>query len=159
MGDLMPGLAALGRFRDVVREVGVSAEIPAERDMVASLIPAAWLISGQPVTWSEFLGKTQDHLAYAMLWQCGAASFKWHYDKDEFLIILSGDAYATDESGVECRYGPSDVVFFPSGSVVTWRVPDHLRKVAILKRHVSQPLSFVVRAWTRVFGRSGVAAL
>src|SRR5271169_5750704 len=92
-------------------------------------IPTEWLLSGRPETRSKLLGKSRDRLAYAMLWECGAVSYKWHYDKDEAYIVLSGEGFMTDEKGVEHHYGPGDVAFFPAGTNATWRHPDHFRKV------------------------------
>ena len=133
---------------DAIREVDRSPAV-ASAEMESSSIPSAWLLSGDARTRSKLLGKTEDKLAFVMLWECGPANFKWHYGKDEFLIILSGDAYLQEESGRERHYGPSDVAFFPAGSTATWRIPDHVRKVAILKRQVSQPLAFACRAWMK----------
>ena len=121
-------------------------------------IPSEWLLSGQPETRSKLLGRTQDRLAYIMLWECGAVSYKWHYNNDEAYIVLSGEGFMTDEKGVEHRFGPGDVAFFPAGTSATWRHPDHFRKVAVLKDSVWPPLAFGLKAWTKVFRKLGFAA-
>ena len=95
-------------------------------------IPSGWLLSGQPETRSKVLGKSRDRLGYVVLWECGAVSYKWHYSKDEAYIVLSGEGFMTDEKGVERRFGPGDVAFFPAGTNATWRHPDHFRKIAVL---------------------------
>jgi len=120
-------------------------------------IPSEWLLSGQPETRSKLLGKTPDRLAYVMLWECGAVSYKWHYDKDEAYIVLSGEGYMTDETGVERRFGPGDVAFFPSGTNATWRHPNHFRKVAVLKESVWGPLAWSLKAWSRLLRLFGVS--
>lgn len=146
MSQLEIGLASLA---DVMRGVcGVSSGAT-EAPMEPSSIPSAWLLSGDARTRHKVLGKTQDKLAYMMLWECGATHFKWRYAKDEFAIILSGDVFITEGSAPERHFGPSDVVFFPAGSEVVWRVPDHIRKVAVLKRFIKQPMAFLVRAWIK----------
>jgi uncharacterized protein len=96
-------------------------------------IPAKWLLSGPPETRSKVLGRSRDRLGYAVLWECGASSYKWHYSKDEAYIVLSGEGIMTDEQGVEHYFGPGDVAFFPAGTIATWRHSDHFRKVAVLK--------------------------
>jgi len=121
-------------------------------------IPSEWLLSGQPETRSKLLGRTHDRLAYIMLWECGAVSYKWHYSNDEAYIVLSGEGFMTDEKGVEHRFGPGDVAFFPAGTRATWRHPDHFRKVAVLKDSVWPPLAFGLKAWTKVFRKLGFAA-
>src|SRR5579863_5089959 len=110
----------VGSLDIAIREVGRSSTI-AETGLETSSIPSAWLLSGQGQTRSKLLGKTQDRLAYVMLWECGAVNFKWHYGKDEFFIVLSGDAFMEDKNGREIHFGPSDVAFFPAGSDATWR--------------------------------------
>lgn len=121
-------------------------------------IPSQWLLSGQPETCSKLLGKTRDQLAYVMLWECGAVSYKWYYSKDEAYIVLSGEGFMTDEKGVERRYGPGDVAFFPAGTRATWRHPNHFRKVAVLKDPVSRPLALGFKAWHKLVSLIGLSS-
>ena len=125
-------------------------------------IPSAWLLSGQPETRSKVLGKSRDRLGYVVLWECGAVSYKWHYGKDEAYIVLSGEGFMTDEKGVERRFGPGDVAFFPAGTNATWRHPDHFRKIAVLKDSIWRPLAFGLKACSKLLhiaGLSGKLAL
>lgn len=118
-------------------------------------IPSEWLISGPPETRSKILGRTKDLLAVAVVWECGAVSYKWHYNQDEAYIVLSGEGFMTDVNGVEHRYGPGDVAFFPAGTDSTWRHPDHFRKVAVLKEAVPSVAGAALKVWNkllRVFG-------
>jgi uncharacterized protein len=120
-------------------------------------IPAAWVLSGQPETRSRLLGKSRDRFAYAMLWECGAVSCKWHYAVDEACIVLSGEGFVTGADGVERRVGAGDVAFFPAGTNVTWRVPNHFRKIAVLKDSIWLPLALALKAWTRVLTIVGLS--
>jgi uncharacterized cupin superfamily protein len=134
----------------------------ADTQLETGSIPSEWLLSGDPKTRSKLLGKTGDRLAYAMLWECGAVSYKWYYAKDEAYIVLSGEGFVTDAKGVEHRYGPGDVAFFPAGTNSTWRHPDHFRKVAVLKESVGQPFALAFKAWNKildVLGLSGKSPL
>lgn len=119
-------------------------------------IPPEWLLSGCPDTRSKFLGKSRDKLGYAMLWECGSVSYKWHYGKDEAYIVLSGEGFMTDEKGVEHRFGAGDVAFFPAGTKATWRHPDHFRKVAVIKDAVWPPFAFALRVWSKLLGSAGL---
>ena len=121
------------------------------------LIPSEWLLSGDPATRSKLLGKTRDRLSYAMLWECGAVSYKWYYTKDEAYIVLSGEGIMIDDKGVEHRYGPGDVAFFPAGTKATWRHPNHFRKVAVLKDPIWQPLAVALKGWNRILGVVGLS--
>lgn len=130
------------------------AEVQLER----SSIPSQWLLSGDPETRSKLLGKTRDRLAYIVLWECGAVSYKWHYNQDESYIVLSGEGFMTDEKGVERRYGPGDLAFFPAGTNSTWRHPDHFRKVAVLKDAVWPPLALALKGFNKVLGLIGFSS-
>ena len=122
-----------------------------------STIPAQWVVSGDSTTKSKVLGKTQDRLAYVALWECGSVNFKWHYAQDEAFVVLSGEAFMTDEQGREHRYGTGDVGFFPAGTTITWRIPDHLRKVAFVKEPVWPPFALLLKGWSKMLGVIGLS--
>jgi uncharacterized cupin superfamily protein len=149
MSGPMASVNMAGILENAMRGFGLPPDI-AEPDLKISSIPSAWLLSGQGQTRSKLLGKTQDRLASVILWECGAANFNWHYRKDELLIILSGDAFIAGKNGEERHLVPSDVAFMPAGSVFTWRIPNHVRKIAILKTPISPPIAFVLKAWIKL---------
>ena len=120
-------------------------------------IPPEWLISGSPETQSKVLGRTKDLLAHAVVWECGAVSYRWHYNQDEAYIVLSGEGFMTDINGVEHRYGPGDVAFFPAGTDSTWRHPDHFRKVAVLKEAVPGLAGAALKVWNKLLRVLGLA--
>ncbi len=120
-------------------------------------IPKEWVISGAPETRSKILGRTRDMLGLVIVWECGAVSYKWHYNQDEAYIVLSGEGFMTDVHGVERRYGAGDVAFFPAGTDSTWRHPDHFRKVAVLKEALPRPAGYAVKAWNKLLRVLGLA--
>jgi len=136
----------------------ILASTLADVELEPGQIPAEWILSGRPETRSKLLGKSPDHLGYIILWECGAVNYKWHYDKDEAYIVLSGEGFMTDEKGVEHRYGPGDVAFFPAGTDSTWRHPDHFRKVAVIKDPVPRLLVLALRAWNRLLRLLGLTS-
>jgi uncharacterized protein len=113
-------------------------------------IPPHWLLGGQAETRSKIIGQSRDRLGYIVVWECGAVSYKWHYSRDEAYIVLSGEGFMTDEKGVEHRFGPGDVAFFPAGTNATWRHPDHFRKVAVLKYSIWPPLAIGMKTWSKL---------
>jgi uncharacterized cupin superfamily protein len=127
----------------------VSANI-ASIQLEPGSIPAEWMISGDPATRSKLLVRTNDWIANVVVWECGAASYKWHYNQDEAYFVISGEGFMTDDKGIEHRFGAGDVAFFPAGTNATWRHPDHFRKVAFLKEAISRPVGFGVKAWNKV---------
>ena len=62
----------------------------------------------------------------------------------------------TDDKGVERRFGPGDVAYFPAGTDTTWRHPDHFRKIAFLKESFSRPVGFGLKAWNKLLRMVGL---
>ena len=121
-----------------------------------SRMPPSWLISGEPETRYKLLGKTKDKLGYFMVWECGAATFQWHYGSDEFLTIISGEAFLKQPDGAERHFKVGDTAFFPAGSRAMWRVPNHVRKIAVLKPSMIYPIAFLARASMKVLLNLGI---
>jgi uncharacterized protein len=131
-----------GDFNDVELETGS--------------IPPDWVLSGNPQTLSKILGRSHDLLAHIIIWQCGAVSYRWHYNQDEAYIVISGEGFMNDEKGMERRYGPGDIAFFPAGTDATWRHPHHFKKVAILKESVWRPLGICLKLWNKFLRMTGI---
>src|SRR3989442_6409219 len=112
----------------------------ASADLDAAPISRDWVLDGKPETRSKELARSHDRTSYVTVWDCTAGRFDWHYNKDETLVVISGEAFISDENGVERRIGPGDVVFFQAGTSAAWRVPNHIKKNALL-RHTPPPLS------------------
>jgi hypothetical protein len=91
-----------------------------------------------------------------MAWDCTAGRFQWHYNVDETLVVLAGEAFISSDGGEETRIGPGDVVYFPAGVSATWRVTDYIRKVAFLRQPVPPPFGFGVRAWHAFLRMAGI---
>ena len=125
-------------------------------------VPGDWILGGTPEAKAKMLFRSQDWLQSIVVWECTAGRFNWHYNKDEILFVVSGQAVLTNESGEEREFGPGDVVFFPAGVSCTWLVRDTLRKVAVVRETLVWPLGPVIKAWLkllRMIGLSGHQAL
>jgi hypothetical protein len=85
-----------------------------------------------------------------MAWSCTPGRFTWRYRVDEFIHILSGEIFVTDENGQRRRLGPGDMVFFPAGSVSDWHVTEEVRKLAVCRHSMPRPLGFALRAWNKL---------
>jgi uncharacterized protein len=125
-------------------------------DLPPTPISPDWVLEGTPETRSQELARSHDLTSFAMAWDCTAGRFKWHYNKDETLVVLSGEAFITIDNG-ERRIGPGDVVFFPAGSSSTWRVPKYIKKVAFLRHTMPRPFGFGVLAWNKFLRIVGLA--
>jgi hypothetical protein len=125
-------------------------------------ITAAWVLSGTPVSRTESLGRSHDFTSDNIIWECSAGRFDWHYGQDEALVVIAGEAFITSGNGVERRLGPCDFAFFPAGCTATWRVPEFVRKVAVVQETLWRPLGFALKAskkLLRMAGLSGAAPL
>jgi uncharacterized cupin superfamily protein len=135
-------------------ENAMSKSIVMANAATAELEPAPispdWVLHGTPETRSKELARSRDLTSYVMVWDCTAGRFNWHYSKDETLVVISGEAFITNEKGEERRLGPGDIVFFPAGSSSTWRVPSYIKKVAFLRHTMPRPLGFGVLAWNKL---------
>ena len=119
-----------------------------ELDQIGS-IPTDWVIGDKVETRSKMLSRTRDWTANVVVWECGAGSYRWHYNQDEFIIVISGGGFMTNDKGEERWFGPGDVAFFPAGSNANWRHPDHFRKVAVLKESLWRPLGMGLKVWKK----------
>ncbi len=131
-------------------------------DLKSFPVTPGWVINGKPETRSRELARSRDRTSYAMVWDCTAGRFTWHYNKDETLVVLSGEAFITDEKGKEHRIGAGDIVFFSAGTSSKWHVPEYIRKVAFLRHAMPRPVGFGVLAWNlllRLVWRTGASPL
>ena len=131
----------------------------ADVELEPSPMPADWILDGKPQVRSRMLVRTHDWTSNIVVWECTAGSFRWHYNQDEAVFVLSGEGFMTNDRSVESRMGPGDMGFFPAGTTCTWRVPNHLRKVAVLKESVWRPVGFCFKAWCKVLRVIGLSAV
>jgi uncharacterized cupin superfamily protein len=135
---------------------------PANVDLEPQPIPQEWVLSGTPVTRGKMLVRSKDYTETVVVWDCTAGSFRWHYSQDETLLVISGEAFLQLENGSERRFGPGDIGFFHAGTTCTWRVAHYIRKVAVVRETMWQPLGVCLKVWKkllRIVGLSGKAPL
>jgi len=130
----------------------------ADVELEPSPMPADWILDGNPQVRSRMLVRTHDWTSNIVVWECTAGSFRWQYNQDEAVFVLSGEGFMTNDKRVERRMGPGDMGFFPAGTTCTWRIPDHLRKVAVMKESVWRPVGFCFKAWCKALRVIGLSA-
>jgi uncharacterized protein len=106
----------------------------------APIVPG-WIVEGTPQARSRDLARSADGTTVVVAWSCTAGRFNWHYSVDEMVHVISGEAFVTDEGGMERRLGPGDMAFFPAGAV---------RKLAVCRQALPKPLGFALRAWRKL---------
>jgi uncharacterized protein len=125
-------------------------------------ISPAWILSGTPEARNKVLMKSHDRTSSIVVWECTAGRFEWHYGEDETVVVISGEVFISTGNGEERRLGRGDMGFFPAGTSCTWRVPDRIKKIAILRKDLPFPLGLGVRAWhafLRIAGLRGRSSL
>jgi len=123
---------------------------PADVDLDPAPIPADWIIEGNPQARSRRLASSADGTSTIMAWSCTPGRFTWRYRVDEFIHILSGEIFVTDENDISHRLRAGDVVFFPAGSSSLWHVTQEVRKLAFCRQSMPLPLGFALRAWNKL---------
>ncbi len=67
-------------------------------------------------------------------WSTGVSEFPWEYMTDETCYILEGKVEVTTEDGEKVVIEKGDLVYFPAGLKVTWKVLEPVRKVYTFKK-------------------------
>ena len=98
-----------------------------------------WILEGNPQARSRKLFLSPDRTISAILWDCSAGKFDWHYGTDEIIQIVDGEAELTFPTGTVTTVRPGDVVYFPGAQIVRFNVPNYIRKVALYSSHASLP--------------------
>lgn len=129
---------------------------PSALELQSEPIPADWILSGTPVARSHKLVTTKDWTTTVVVWDCTAGRFKWHYGRDEVIFVVSGEAFLLDENGGETRFGQGDVGYFSAGSVVTWRVAEYIRKVAVVRETIWGPFGFLMKGLRKLLRAVGI---
>ena len=126
--------------------VAMTAVDPGAVTFAPSPIRKEWIIEGHPSTMAAEVAHTADESTHVYIWKTTAARFHWNYEADELITVLDGDVFISDNTGPERHLKAGDVAFFPAGAATIWRVPNHLRKVATLRRPLPGPIAGVVAA-------------
>jgi uncharacterized cupin superfamily protein len=71
-----------------------------------------WIISGNPTARSNKLATSRDNTSNVIVWDCTPGQFQWRYSQDETVVIVAGEAFITDQDGIERRLGPGELAFF-----------------------------------------------
>jgi uncharacterized cupin superfamily protein len=123
---------------------------PATVSLEPAPIRAEWIVEGTPEARARELARSDDGTSVVVAWSCSAGRFNWHYSVDETVHVISGEVFVTNGEGQERRLGPGDMAFFPAGSSSLWRVPSSVRKLAVCRHSLPQPLGYMLRAWKKV---------
>ncbi len=106
-------------------------------ELAAFPIDPNWIIEGTPQARARRLSFPLDGTLSAMVWDCSAGRFDWHYGADEVIQILDGEVEITSSSGLTTTLRRGDVVYFPGDQIVRWYVAEHVRKITLSSTRIS----------------------
>jgi uncharacterized protein len=144
----------------VITSRSILITTPASFDEGARTQPVLprWVLTGRPVTRTWDVLRSHDLTSDIVVWECTAGRFECHYSQDETVMVVGGEVFITDEKGEERRLGPGDLGFFPAGTSCVWRVPESVRKIAVLRETWWRPAGFGLKVWKRLLRIAGLAA-
>src|ERR1700691_2030821 len=120
-------------------------------DLQPDPIPTDWILAGTPEARVTKLQTSRDWTSSVVLWECTRGCFKWQYGKDETVFFLAGEAFMTDDSGEEHRFGAEDIAVIAAGTNCKWRVTEPIRKVAVVRETIWRPLGFMLKVSKKLF--------
>ena len=109
----------------------VMRSIATDDDLDPRPIHPEWLLDGTPQTRARTLPFTENATLFGTIWETTAGRFEWHYASDELVAILDGEVEITPPRGEPFTLRRGDLVFFPGGQIMHWRVPIYVKKLAI----------------------------
>ena len=124
----------------------------------AQPIPSRWVLSGTPETRTWRVLRSRDLTEDIVVWECTAGRFRCDYSQDETVMVVSGEVFITHANDEERRLGPGDLGFFPAGTSCVWRVPEKVRKIAVLRETNWLPFGFALKVWKRLLRIAGLTA-
>lgn len=126
-------------------EPTVTRSLATFEDLEPAPIDPSWILEGTPQARSRSLVLSSDRTIGAILWDCTAGRFDWHYGTDEVIQILDGEAELTFPSGTVTVVRPGDMIYFPGAQIVRFNVPTYIRKIALYSSHNSLPVRLLRR--------------
>ncbi len=83
--------------------------------------------------WAERLYANDQDTQFHGVWQAAPGTHS-NLPGQETVVILSGRATVTGESGNSVEVGEGDLVFIDAGEVATWNVHETIRKVFVINK-------------------------
>jgi uncharacterized protein len=100
----------------------------ADLPLVPWPLPNEWVIEGNPEASGGVLSKSEDSRILRGAWRCTPGRFRYHYTYDETLVVVSGRATVSTESGEVVALAAGDIAFFARGQWCTWDVQETVLK-------------------------------
>lgn len=106
---------------------GSISERVADAELGPFPVPAASVISGDPVATAKLLWVSADGTLCNGIWECTPGEFTWTH-ANETATVVSGRAIVTPEGGEPMTLEAGGVAFWPEGTTTHWQVQETIRK-------------------------------
>ena len=120
-------------------------------DLEPAPLPDGWIVSGNPRPAMRFTAMSNDGSLASGIWACGPGVFRFDYDFDEFVHLISGGMSITSSDGATRSLSPGGTAFFPRGLSTVWTVEHHVHKF-----FTQRNASLAVRTARRIGGQLAV---
>ncbi len=97
-------------------------------DLQSWPLPPEIVLTGAPRASGTVLSKSADGRIVRGLWDCTPGSFRWNWNYDETIVVVSGRVTVTLDDGRKVELNPGDMAFFERGQGSVWTVHEHFRK-------------------------------
>jgi uncharacterized protein len=129
---------------------------PATIELEPEPIPRDWILAGAPAASVKMLSRSRDWTSSIIVWDCTPGRFSYHYNKDEILFVISGQATITNKEGQTLDFEPGAVVYIPAGASCIWDIKNRIRKVAVMRESLWRPHGICVKVWAKLLRVAGV---
>ncbi len=103
-------------------------------------LPAELILDGTPKAGGCVLSRSDDVRQVRGIWDCTPGTFRWDWNYDETVMVVSGRATVAVDGGGRVDLGPGDMAFFSSGTRSVWTIHEPFRKG--FHASAQQPLPF-----------------
>lgn len=141
------------------KSIVVESPLTFENGAHSEPVTSGFVLSGAPMTRTWSVLRSRDGTADVVVWECTAGRFECQYHQDEVVMVVAGEVFITDESGQERRLGPGDLGVFHAGTSCIWRVPERVRKIAVLRETMWRPAGLALKIWKRLMRMIGLPAI
>jgi len=128
------------------------------RNLRAAPVKRDWILEGTPEAKGHPLFETADRGANVHEWECTRGRFEWHYECDEIVHVIEGDAHIKDlATGISTNITAGSSVLFQRGSSAEWTIDRYIRKIAVNHVPLSPNLILLQATWRRLkrlFGKT-----
>ena len=91
-------------------------------------LPQALILTGTPTASGAVLSKSADGCKVRGIWDCTPGSFRWDWNYDETIAVISGRATVALDGGRKLTLAAGDLAFFERGQGSVWTIHEQFRK-------------------------------